>query len=51
MLQDDLFDNGQSDSRTGLARLLGFPGPVELLKNVTNFFLIHSNTLVFDGDL
>ena len=51
MLEDDLFDNREPDSRAGFAGLFGFPGPVEFLKNVTNLFLIHADTLVFDGDL
>src|SRR5258708_4337096 len=50
VLGDDLLDNGEADPGAHLARFLGLLGAVELLENLADFFLIHSDALILDRD-
>jgi hypothetical protein len=49
VLLHDLLDDGQADSGARLARLFGFLGPVEFLKNLFDFLVIHADALIFNG--
>ena len=49
MLHDDLLHDRKSDARSRFARLLGAFRAVELFEDSADFFLIHSDSLILDG--